>query len=1041
MVSRGKLAAAGLGVIVLLGILIYIVSRSSSASSGGDTEGCKVSDWSDWGLCDKDCGGGLRKRTRSVVSYTDATKCPPLSQVEPCNSVACPPEECKLSDWSEWSACSTECGTGTQTRTREILNNVKAADCPDIHQSRDCKIRDCPEECKVGEWSQWSECDRPCGGGSQRRTRDVVAPHVGSGCPANEDVKACNTQQCPVDCQVSEWGDWSECDKICGGGTHHRSRDIVVQPAGGGKDCPVLHEQAECNTQECYQDCKVGDWSNWSDCSKTCGGGVTTRSREITQPQIGRGVGCPETTQTAPCNTEACAQDCVVSDWSAWSACSQDCGGGTQSRTRSIIRPQIGSGKVCPPLIESQTCNSVACATDCQVGDWSEWSQCNASCGGGVRERSRAIVHDPSAGGVGCPSTIEHEQCNIQECSIDCRVSDWSNWSSCSQECGGGTQSRTRSITQQPNSTGQSCPNLVETQECNKQECMPDNCVLSEWTNWSSCSGCGEQLQKRTRTLLKPGKNPTAECSFLEETRPCSNPACPVNCQVSQWSDWAECDAVCGGGKTHRDRFIVTAPRNGGTECPPLREESTCNTQACPIDCQMGEWSEWSACNKSCGGGVQMRNRPVLVEPAQGGNSCPSTQEVKDCNTQTCPQDCVIGDWSGWSGCDKPCGGGKQSRTRSVITSAHDGGRDCPELIEYHDCNTQECPIDCAVGQWSEWSGCSKPCGGGIRTQSRPVTQEAKSGGIGCPATSRSEECNTQPCDVDCQVGEWSPWSACDKTCGGGIQKRVRSITSYPVANGKQCPPLEETQSCNSQECPVNCQVGDWGEWSNCSVPCGGGLRKRARLVIQQPMYGGYECPSLDQIGDCNTQECVVKVINNVVPRNVKLFIGFGLKHGNYLLQQTQTSIDDFDSYCATLATPCQAASLTDYLMMSFVSNRPSLGLSTGIDQLWVDPVPSANNTLVWTNDGKLYFDVNRSRYYITDYFGLSSDINQAVQIGIEYIGNEDPQKRSVFNKYNVYQVNKPNYSLGMTPQGLTANITPDSKKPYVTVAVAELVK
>jgi hypothetical protein len=54
---------------------------------------------------------------------------------------------------------------------------------------------------------------------------------------------------------------------------------------------------------------------------------------------------------------------------------------------------------------------------------------------------------------------------------VDCTVSDWSNWGQCSQECGGGVQSRTRTILTQQSGSGQPCPSLSEEQACNTQEC------------------------------------------------------------------------------------------------------------------------------------------------------------------------------------------------------------------------------------------------------------------------------------------------------------------------------------------------------------------------------------------------------------------------------------------------------------------------------------------------------------------------------------------------------------------------------------------
>ena len=110
-----------------------------------------------------------------------------------------------------------------------------------------------------------------------------------------------------------------------------------------------------------------------------------------------------------------------------------------------------------------------------------------------------------------------------------------------------------------------------------------------------------------------------------------------------------------------------------------------------PVDCQLGAWGPWSSCDVSCGGGMQSRTRAVLVQPANGGKPCGPTIEYRSCNTQACPVDCQVSAWGPWSDCDTSCGGGQQSRTRTIITPAANGGQACPNLIEYRACNTEAC--------------------------------------------------------------------------------------------------------------------------------------------------------------------------------------------------------------------------------------------------------------------------------------------------------------------------------------------------------------
>ena len=56
---------------------------------------------------------------------------------------------------------------------------------------------------------------------------------------------------------------------------------------------------------------------------------------------------------------------------------------------------------------------------------------------------------------------------------------------------------------------------------------------------------------------------------------------------------------------------------------------------------------------------------------------------------------------------------------------------------------------------------------------------------------------------------------------------------------------------------PVHCMVGDWKQWGECSVTCGGdGTKTRAREVVQEPANGGAQCPDLEETETCNSDQC-----------------------------------------------------------------------------------------------------------------------------------------------------------------------------------------
>jgi hypothetical protein len=54
-----------------------------------------------------------------------------------------------------------------------------------------------------------------------------------------------------VDCAVSAWGPWSECDVECGTGMMTRSRIVEKQPENGGKHCPSLIQKRGCQGTRC----------------------------------------------------------------------------------------------------------------------------------------------------------------------------------------------------------------------------------------------------------------------------------------------------------------------------------------------------------------------------------------------------------------------------------------------------------------------------------------------------------------------------------------------------------------------------------------------------------------------------------------------------------------------------------------------------------------------------------------------------------------------------------------------------------------------
>lgn len=113
--------------------------------------------------------------------------------------------------------------------------------------------------------------------------------------------------------------------------------------------------------------------------------------------------------------------------------------------------------------------------------------------------------------------------------------------------------------------------------------------------------------------------------------------------------------------------------------------------------CDHYPWTHWSSCSKSCNSGTQSRQRQIIVNDYYRDNSCDqlcTKQETRQCNVETCPINCVLGDYGTWSDCD-PCIE-KQVKVRSVLRPSQFGGQPCTEpLVTFQPCVPSElCKIE-----------------------------------------------------------------------------------------------------------------------------------------------------------------------------------------------------------------------------------------------------------------------------------------------------------------------------------------------------------
>lgn len=126
-----------------------------------------------------------------------------------------------------------------------------------------------------------------------------------------------------------------------------------------------------------------------------------------------------EPTEMPPKVTGRYVIDCMMSEWSDWGECSKSCGKGRMIRTRMIKVRGRNGGETCGPRKESKKCLLAVCPRDCMMEPWSEWSECDVTCGEGVQIRMRRIKKRAKGAGLPCGEPKEMRVCEMPACPVN----------------------------------------------------------------------------------------------------------------------------------------------------------------------------------------------------------------------------------------------------------------------------------------------------------------------------------------------------------------------------------------------------------------------------------------------------------------------------------------------------------------------------------------------------------------------------------------------------------------------------------------------
>ncbi|XP_048482659.1 thrombospondin type-1 domain-containing protein 7A isoform X2 [Plutella xylostella] len=467
--------------------------------------------------------------------------------------------------------------------------------------------------------------------------------------------------------------------------------------------------------------------------------------------------------------------------------------------------------------------------------------------------------------------------CVVRE---ECSLAEWLPW----RPRADGALVRTRRVRRLPQGGGKEC-DIVEEIRLTALESS------AHWVAgaWGACRVAVEQVAART----PPDHDDTDDDIYSEDDD-----------EAAEYLDDKAAAAACGGGVQRRDATCVRSDGRAlhAAQCahaPMPKLVQPCEVP-CPRDCEVGEWSEWGACQPTDGcplypvqqlttTGYSVRRRRVTTAASRGGAPCPPLEEKRSCAAPRCAS------WRAlpWGACvltqpHTACGPGR--RTRELRCVGHDGkeaqrawcsGTGAPARSER--CRIA-CAGDCVVSSWAPWSPCSAPCSSpGLppptRTRRRHILAHVSPNGWPCPSPEQlvqQEACNSHACAAYSWLA--TPWGPCERRTDdfmpssnytdfldgdtfnesdeeepcieeGEMTREVMCVqNNADVVREALCVPLRrpESRRACTVRCKRGCRVEAWLPWSTCPNTCDPGKQVRMRKV-----YGGPNCGPVQETRDC----------------------------------------------------------------------------------------------------------------------------------------------------------------------------------------------
>ncbi|XP_069447388.1 A disintegrin and metalloproteinase with thrombospondin motifs 10 isoform X6 [Ovis canadensis] len=514
-----------------------------------------------------------------------------------------------------------------------------------------------------------------------------------------------------------------------------------------------------------------GPWTPWGDCSRTCGGGVSSSSRHCDSPRptIGGKYCLGERRRHRSCNTEDCppgSQDFREMQCSEFDS--------VPFRGKFYTWKTYRGGGV------------KACSLTCLAEGFNFYT-----------ERAAAVVD-----GTPCrPDTVDI--CVSGECKhVGCdRVLGSDLREDKCRVCGGdGSACETIEGVFSPALLGTGYEEVVWIPKGSVHIFIQDlNLSLSHLA-----------LKGDQESLLLEGLPGTPQPHRL--------PLAGTTFQLRQGPDQSQSLEALGPINASLIVMVLTQ-----TELPALRYRFNAPIARDALPPYSWHYAPWTKCSAQCAGGSQVQAvecRNQLDSSAVAPHHCSAHSKLpkrqRACNTEPCPPDWVVGNWSR---CSRSCDAGVRSRSvvcQRRVSAAEEKALDdsaCPQprppVLEA--CHGPACPPEWAALDWSE---CTPSCGPGLRHRvvlCKSADHRATLPPAHCqpaakpPATMR---CNLRRCPPARWVA--GEWGECSAQCGFGQQQRPVRCSSHTGQPSREC--AEALRPPATQQCEAKCDSAPPGD-------------------------------------------------------------------------------------------------------------------------------------------------------------------------------------------------------------------------------------